>query len=440
MIATLLLNNYSLAEDSKEDKKLETTNNVEEKSQEDLEKELKFKEIELRGKKDIYNFNYYPFFNLSREAELITGATTLKFNEVFGNINFLPTLSFINTTLDNKTYTALNMDYMAIVNVGWGITDNLMLSATIPYKLTTEKNSFSNPWINLKLKVLDEPFTLAVQADAKIAPKQFITNDLLALSDSQHEFGGKLLFTKSFEELWLFDKPFLQAGLGYRYRVPVPTLNAQNEIDTDTYSWANKGLYFIELGLPFKIFEEQFLFDLTTHGNFLFDNKNSTINAISVRPNLIWKAPTIFTKFANVDLNLGFDILALKDVNSNFYLNASIGFNYKENFSYPEALINSISVFRLLLATKIDPEDIDKKEELKEIKGKTAFINNCSKCHALIKPSIYKLKEWEPIIRKYRNKKLISKSEEGAIIDFLEEYDKKFNPDTTKKEDISTEK
>ena len=53
---------------------------------------------------------------------------------------------------------------------------------------------------------------------------------------------------------------------------------------------------------------------------------------------------------------------------------------------------------------------------------KKVFISSCSKCHPLISPNEYKINQWEPIVRRYRDKNNLNKAEEKAIIDYLKAY------------------
>ena len=148
--------------------------------------------------------------------------------------------------------------------------------------------------------------------------------------------------------------------------------------------------------------------DLSVYGYIPLGSGINNSSILSVRPNLTFK-------YLNWDFNLAYDQMIMgKGVDYGF--SVQLGATYKLSFEYPK-------IFTLLLLTKIDPEELDKKKDLKNVEtGKNLYINNCAKCHVLVNPDEYKYDKWQPIVGRYREKKIISKTEEKALLEFLESY------------------
>ncbi len=388
----------------------------------EIESNKKTKLIETKAREDAYNLNYYPKIQQGGSSNLFTGAATLKGNEVFARLGLSTDISLGSfdtngaLVLNDKAYSFIQPN----LSLGWGIIDNFSFFANIPYRYNFgQPASIPNPWFDFKFKIIDKPVILSFQFDVK-APGSIIADTLKisTVGENQPDLGVMLLATKPFE-LYNFDSLYAQAGIGYKYRFPLSTTNADKTITNTNFS--SQINYILDLGknnilepLNLKLFSYKvmFDFDISLYGYSTINDGNAqSSNYLSVRPNLGYK-------FSNFDVNLAFDRPILGTNIDNYY-GIQAGLTYKGDFEYPK-------IFSLLLLKKIDPEDLEKNESLDIVdKGRTLYINNCSKCHILINPDVHTGDEWEPIVSRYKIKKLITKGESAAIIEFLKKYNEK---------------
>lgn len=92
------------------------------------------KNLEIRGKTDDTNFHYYPKLETDT-PNLIGGASTLKQNEFFGRAS---AYYFFNRGIINSngllTTGGLPAHLQGTAQIGWGVLDNLLFTASIPFK------------------------------------------------------------------------------------------------------------------------------------------------------------------------------------------------------------------------------------------------------------------------------------------------------------------
>jgi hypothetical protein len=370
-----------------------------EKTEEEIADEAKKKEIEERAKTDTYNLNYYPKTQLSA-PNLFTGAATLKGNEVFGRLGLIS--FFLQGKLDSKgafTASTENLSYLLpTASVGWGIIDNLFFSATVPYKfyLAGQGNGVSDPWLSLKWRILNDPFIFSLQLEGKLPLGK--ATKVPPFGEGQADAGIMALVTRSFEPF------YIQLGAGFKYRFPL--VIEQNKV-LSTVNYAHQIPYMVDIGYFLPGFKN-LGFNITAYGYYPVGYGNPSSNLLSLLPNINYKN-------SNYDINLSFNkIIIGSNIDTGWGIQG--GFTYKTSFEYPK-------VFNLLLLPKIDVEDLDKKKDLSAVEnGKQLYINNCAKCHILVNPDAFKMDKWEPIIDRYRDKKLISKREHEAILEFLTTY------------------
>lgn len=392
----MLIQKIAFAQDEKDSKPAEEQV---EKSDEEIANDLKNKEIEERAKINTFNLNYYPKVQLST-PNLFTGAATLNGNEVFARLGLIS--FFLQGKLDSKGNFATSTEKLSYLlptlSLGWGILDNLFFSATVPYKfyLAGQGNGLSDPWLGLKWRILNEPFILSLQADGKL-PLGSVTK-VPPFGEGQADAGLMALITKSFEPV------YIQLGAGYKYRFPL-TSEVNKVISIINY--AQQIQYIVDIGVFLPFFKNLGL-NIAAYGYFPVGSGNQSSNLLSILPNITYK-------YSNFDINLSFNKIILgSNIDTGFAIQG--GFSLKNSFEYPK-------VFNLLLLPKIDAEDLDKKPGLENVEtGKKLYINNCSKCHILINPAAFKMDKWEPIVDRYRERKLISKSEHKAIVEFLAGY------------------
>jgi hypothetical protein len=284
------------------------------------------------------------------------------------------------------------------LSLGWGIIDNLFFSATVPYKfyLAGQGNGVSDPWLSLKWRLFNDPFIFSLEAEGKL-PLGKVTK-IPPFGDGQADAGLMALMTKS------FDPVYIQAGAGFKYRFPLSI--EQNKV-ISTVNYAHQIPYFVDFG-GFLPNWKNLGFNIMAYGYYPLGFGNPSSNLLSVSPNITYKV-------SNFDFNLSYNQVIIGS-NIDYGWGVYGGFTYKNSFEYPK-------IFNLLLLPKIDAEDLDKKKELASVEtGKQLYINNCSKCHILVNPDTYTIDKWEPIVDRYRERKLISKSEHKAILEFLTTY------------------
>jgi hypothetical protein len=253
----------------------------------------------------------------------------------------------------------------------------------------------------LKWRLINDPFILSVQADGKLPLGN--TVKVPPYGEGQVDAEIMAFITKSFEPM------YVQLGGGFKYRFPAGTISLTNQIP-----------YILDIGV-FLPNIKNLGFDVAAYGYYPVGSGTSSSNLLSILPNITFK-------YLNYDFNLSFNKAIFgTNIDSGFAIQG--GVSIKSSFEYPK-------VFNLLLLPKIDPEDLDKKELKNYETGKNLYINNCSKCHILINPDAFKMDKWEPVVDRYRDRKLISKSEHKAIIEFLSAYTAENisgSPETTQK-------
>ena len=420
-----LLNSFvSIAEEDK------TIKDSEESKSEEPKKESSFKSM-----------NFYPRLNLNNHSLFFTGAETLKQGEFIFEIPFIGYYNYKN--IDNYDFFDLNLK----PNFSIGLFDN-WINLNLQYPM--QFSSYLSPELNLSpdihagipFKVLSDPFTLTIQPRIKIVPTQYKEG----FTEGYNAIGGDLIFNKIFEPL------YIQGLIGYTYDFPFTlnkkTLNTTitpNTISFNTISerkYPNKIDYILSLGwnpeLSFndKVKESPFLISLTGYGQIpniytIENTEDNYYNYLSGRLNVLWKIPN-------------FNLFFFNDAKLNFYYDQSIitsgmrGFSgggvsfslshaidlYAEILSkFPNTNIpRVISALSLINIPKTDSEQLMKKELKNADKGRKLYIETCGKCHALIKIEHLESKKWEEKVHSYRIKKVITKSEENAIMDFIKKY------------------
>lgn len=353
-------------------------------------------EIERKAREDTTNFHYYPKIGLG-QPNLFGGAATLKQNEVFARlfVSGIINRGFINAA-GQSTTGGLPTYLQGGLQLGWGILDNLLFTASVParYFLSGSPN-LSDPWINLKYRIIESPFILSVQAEGKIPVGN--ANISPAFGSGNLDAGGMLLATKSFEPL------FIQAGVGYRYRNSYQIVQ-NNALTSGKY--ADQLNYVVNFGWNFKTVG--MMVDISAYGYYPLGSGTTSYNFVTVKPNLTYK-------FMNNEANLSVDV-PLFGLNIDNPISINAGFTFKNSFEYPK-------FFTLMFSRKIDAETIEKKKDFSQVvRGKELYLNTCSKCHALVDPDIKTFEEWEPIVDRYRTNKVLTKPEHSAIIEFLRVY------------------
>lgn len=391
LVSSFVFNSSTYAEEKTSKDQL-----VEEKTEEQINAEQKAKELYLNTINDFNSFYYFPSLNLGNDSNLVYGGNTLKLNEFFLRLN--TKISLLPQDITSKTTSS---SYLSpSISSGFGITDFLNLYLTLPTKVILGQNSgLINPSVALKYRFWDTKYTdISLQVGA-VAPKlgtQFDT-----LSETYGSASTMLLGTT------FFDPFYIQSGLGYKYTFPTSTTSKLN----------HQIPYFLDFGYVVPELEGALIPNITLYGNVSV-LPNSQNEYLSIRPSITWKT-NWFTQFPflyNFDFSLSYDKTLL---GSNIEDSHRIMFSLTSK--YPSFKYHPI--FTLMLLKKIDPEDLDKREDLKSLDlEKKVFISSCSKCHPLVSPSEYKSNQWEPIIRRYRDKKNINKAEEKAIVEFLKSY------------------
>jgi len=364
----------------------------------------KKEEFEKTAKTDSSNLNYYPKLNLGN-SNLFTGATTLKGNEVFARLGvntIIPTGYWNENGVLEKKDQAISLT--PTLTLAWGIIDNLFFSASVPYKFyLTGTNGISDPWISIKYKFWDDPINLAFQIESKIPVGDSLQT--YPFGDGQTDVGGMILATK------FFDPIYFQSGLGYKYKFSKANKDGTVIKPTDNLSYVlNVGSNLSSLSnfFPEYTFFDNLMFDFSFYGYIPVASGTKTGNILSITPNLTYK-------FSNMDINLSYHQTLLGN-SVDRYSGIFAGVTFKESFKYPK-------IFELILAPKIDKETLDDVNTSSvNQKGKMAFVENCSKCHLLVDPKAYKIEDWQMIVDKYKEKKLISNKEYNRIIEYLNDY------------------
>jgi hypothetical protein len=341
------------------------------------------KELEKTSLEDKNNLNYYPKLNFLSPL-LFTGANTLQMNEVFFSIRSISSLS---------KNTSTSIFITPFLSIGYGLFDNVFLYTSIPYKFYLNEgiNGLSDSYIGAKIKFLEGDNNFSFQIDNKIPLGNKLSKP--NLGDGQIDIQGSLLYTRN------FDIFYIQSLLGYNYRFPYTANNQTTKLSDEL-------VYLIDIGSKIKNFEN-FTINISFDGflPILFNNL-STYKYLSISPNITYN-------FLNFDASLGiYKILFSKNYLDTWGIN--FGITIKNKVEYP-------SIFKLLLLEKIDSDKLisikgDNDERLK------IFINNCNRCHAIINPNQLGIEDWNKKIEKYRQKKIITKSEEIKIKEFLEDY------------------
>lgn len=368
-------------------------------AEEDQSYENFLKETETRARSDDNNFNYFPKLELDT-PNLIGGAATLKFNEVFARASayYFHKRGYLNDQGNLSPNDGLNNHIQAGVQVGWGILDNLLLGLTVPTRYFIGGSfGVSDPWINLKYRIIESPFILSVQAEGKIPVGASNTGNINSFGSGDFNAGGMLLATKSFKPF------FIQLGTGYIQRFPFSNLQ-NNQLVTNQYT--NRLNYFFNAGYNFE--ETGIMIDASAFGHYPLGSGIVTANYLTLRPNVTWK-------FNNMEINLS-GYVPISGLNIDYPIGINAGYTIKGFFEYPKIL-------NLMFSKKIDPPELEKAKDFSPvIKGKDIYLNSCSKCHALVDPSIKTFDEWVPVIDRYREKKLLTKSEHSSLIEFLKYY------------------
>jgi len=366
----------------------------------DPEALVKNQEILEKANNDSFNLNFYPKLPFANYP-LFTGAATLDGNEVFAGVgvsSIFPLGSFDQTgktvTASSK-FTTLN----PVLNLGWGVVNNLFFSASVPYTFYLRSeggNGLADPRALLKYRFLAEPVQLAIQLDGKIPASMLNQNQ--QIGDGQIDAGGLILLTKNFSDF------FFQAATGYRYRFPLSKTDTSGTVSTIKYS--DQIPYLLNFGGKIPFFRNLSA-DLSFYGYAPIGGSQLMTEILAIRPNIQYN-------FVNFDASLSFSktIFALNNDN-NFSLQLAV--SLKNNFNYPR-------IFNFLLAEKIDPEDLAFEDNKELQAGRKFYINQCSRCHMLVSPTAYPLSKWESFLNRYERDKIISKKEENEIRKFLAEY------------------
>lgn len=358
------------------------------------------KEIETRSRTDDTNFNYYPKLELDT-PNIIGGAATLKFNEVFAraSVHYFHKRGLLNTQGLLSTNDGLANHAQGAIQIGWGILDNLLFTTSVPLKYFLGGSfGVSDPWINLKYRIIESPFILSVQAQGKL-PLGAVNSANPANSFGTGDFnaGGMILATKSFKPF------FVQAGAGYTYRFPFSSTQ-NNQIVTSKYS--DRLNYFLDAGYNFE--DTGIMLDVSGFGHYPLGSGTATANYLTVRPNITYK-------FNNMEINAS-GYFPIAGINIDYPLGGSIGYTIKGAFTYPKVL-------NLMFSKKIDPPQLEKVKDFTTVaRGKEIYLNTCSKCHALVDPATKSYDEWIPVIDTYREKRLLTKSEHASLLEFLKFY------------------
>jgi hypothetical protein len=371
-------------------------------AEEKLSPEEQFnKNLEKRARTDDTNFHYYPKIE-SDSPNLFGGASTLKQNEIFarGSVYYFNNRGLINQQ-GLLSSGGLPSHLQGTAQIGWGILDNLLFSTSIPFKYFLSGNpALSDPWINLKYRILENPFILSVQAEGKIPLGEGI-NSVPPYGTVDFNAGGMLLATKSFYPF------FIQAGAGYRYRFPFQSVQ-NNQAVTSKYS--DQINYLLNFGYNFD--EIGFMFDLSGFGYYSLGTSlgtgTSSMNYLTIRPNVTYK-------LNNLEFNIS-GYIPILGLNMDYPIGINAGATIKNAFEYSK-------IFNLMFSKKIDSFDLEKVKDFSPVvKGKDLYLNTCSKCHALIDPENKTFDEWEPVIDRYRQKKILTKNEHSALLEFLKFY------------------
>ena len=362
-------------------------------------------QIEKKAREDFNNYHYYPKIELGT-TNLFGGATTLKQNEIFARAfaSFLLNRGLLDTNGSQITGGLAN-HLQGGLQIGWGVLDNLLFTASVPAKYYfTGSPGLSDAWLNLKYRFIDNPFNLSLQVEGKI-PSGSVTS-IPPLGTGDLNIGAMALITKSFEPVLPL---FIQAGAGYRYRSFFQTL-VNNQLVDNKYS--DQINYALNAGWNFQ--STGWMGDITAYGYYPMGQATS-VNNISY--NFLTVKPNITYKFNNMEGNFSVDIpLIGRNIDNPISFNA--GVTIKNSFEYSR-------IFSLMFAKKIDAETINNKSDFTQVnKGKELYLNTCSKCHALIDPDIYTYEKWELVVDRYKDRKILTKQEHSAIIDFLKVYKK----------------
>ncbi|MFN8575254.1 MAG: hypothetical protein U0354_00205 [Candidatus Sericytochromatia bacterium] len=379
------------------------TNNsiAEEQTVEELSPEEAFnKNLGIRANTDDTNFHYYPKLELD-SPNLIGNAATLKQNEVFARASLygLYNRGSINTNGQLITTSGLPSHVYVGVQLGWGIFENLLFTGIVTGKYFFSGNPApSDAWLNLKYKILEAPFILSIQGQGKMPIGSSSSNPPYSTGD--YSAGGMLLATKSFESF------FIQAGAGYNYRFPLQGIK-NNQIIPVKY--ADQINYFLDIGYNLK--DYGFMFDLSGFGNYSIGSyleTNPSFNYITLRPNITYK-------FNNMEVSLA-GYFPISGLNMDYPIGVNAAYTIKNAFEYSK-------VFNLMFSKKIDPQTLEKIKDFSSVtKGKDLYINTCSKCHALVDPEVKSIDDWTTTVDRYREKKVLTKSEYSALVDFLKFY------------------
>lgn len=389
IISSFIFSSTTKAEEKKE------TEIKEEKTEEQIIAESKAIELYDNTLNDTSSFYFYPSFNLGNDSNLISGGSTLKLNEFFLRLN-TKTALFPQNITSKATTTSY---FSPSLSTGFGITDFLNIYLTVPSKVILGQNSaLINPSASLKWRVWDLFTDISIQANVT-APNLGTQFD--SLSDSRGNASGMVL-TSTF-----FDPYYVQSGLGYKYTFS----------NSDATQINHQIPYFLDIGYVSPELNGSVIPNITLYGNVSVV-PNAQTEYLSIRPAITWKTnfPTVFPFLYNLDFSLSYDKTILGN-----NIEDSHRIMFSLNSKYPAFKYHPI--FTLMLLKKIDPEDLDKRDDLKDLDlEKKVFVSSCSKCHPIISPSEYKINQWEPIVRRYREKKNINKAEEKAIIDYLKAY------------------
>lgn len=369
-----------------------------------------------------HSMNFYPRIILGKNNMPFYGAETLGEGEflfnTFSKFNYI-----YNYTGSNNIYTQnTNKKSVSLVpNFSLGLfTDNLTFNLSYPLDYNFSNiNLNSDFYGSFTLRFLQEPFTISLQPTFKYSYFGYEKD----VRDGDHNAGINLLVNG------YFDSFYTQCMIGYNYRFPY-TYSKQSVKYPDELNYVASVGYFLPLSdfsfIP-KEFEKSFILNITAYGNVSLDSAPS---------NLLSGNLSLGFKNEESDFLLSVDkTFMVKNDFQNFSI--GLGWSYKTDFGklYTLALgqfpnFNAPKLGRALSMANIpktDPEKIMALELIGVEKGKKLYVENCAKCHALVKLDIFDQETWEKKIHNYKVKKVLSKSEESAIIDFIKEYKKTYN-------------
>lgn len=367
-----------------------------------------------------HSMNFYPRIIFGKNNTPFYGAETLGEGEflfnTFGKFNY--NYNYTNAT-GTYTQNTTKKSISLVSNFSYGIfTENLTFNLSYPVNYNFSNiNLNSDFYGSFTLRLLQEPFTISLQPTFKYSYFGYEQD----IRDGDNNVGINLLLNK------FFDSFYTQGMIGYNYRLPYTLSKTSAKYPNELNYVATIG-YFLPLNnfsslIP-KEFEKSFVLNITGYGNVALDSAPS---------NLLSGNLSLGFKNEENDFLLSVDkTFMVKNDFQNF--SVGLGWSYKTDLGklYNSALaqfpnFNAPKLGRALSMAnipKIDPEQIMALDLKGVEKGKKLFVESCTRCHALVSLDIFETPTWEKKVHNYRIKKVLSKSEESAIIDFIKEYKK----------------